>query len=235
MSDDDSPDDPSGKRDIPLDADLLFTKYEDEKRAAQKALDKVEELEEHTYKLRQQKKELKEQVPGDGDVVLNDEEAAQLRELGALGDDGTLQAGQVQERLQEAEQAEEELQSYRRWETRREVYEATGLNEEAAEDILSGDLGFETETAKEDGEEVTKAFVAGEDGRTPVEDYIEEQFSKPIQNALYGEGGSREDSEGGSTPNPPEQTPAGEDEPGPDEPGEEEIRQQKRSQINYGV
>lgn len=235
MADDSEGNDDQTSREVPLDQDELIARYGNQERVIQKLITKIDNLEADNAGLREDRRELREQVPGDGDVVLNDEEAAQLRELGALSDDGTLQAGQVQERLEEAEQAEQELQSYRRGETRREVYEATGLNEEAAEDILSGDLDFETETAEENGEEVTNAYVAGEDGRTPVEDYIEEQFSKPIQNALYGEAGSEDGSGESSTPTPPDQTPSEEDKPGPDEPGEEEIQQQKRSQINYGV
>jgi hypothetical protein len=234
MDEDDTPsEEPSGTRDIPLDADLLFTKYENEKRAAQKALDKVEELEDHAYKLRQEKKELEDQVPGDDVVVIGPGEQKQLLELGALGEDGEVQAGEVQKRLQEAEDAEEELQAYRRRERRREVYEAEGLNEEAAEDILPEDLDFEVEDGEGDDEEA-EAFVKTDDGRTPVSEYIEENFSKPIQNALAGSTGEEE---GGSSSaqDVPEQTPAGEDNPGPEEPDEEEIRQQKRSQLNYGV
>ena len=198
-----------------------------------RAMQKITQLLQDNYEQREQLRELRSKLPSNDDVVLGPDEQEALRELGALGEDGTLQAGQVQERLQEAEEAQEELQAYRRRERRRKVYEAEGLNEEAAEDILPEDLDFEVEEGEGDDEE-TEAFVKTDDGRTPVSEYMEDNFSEPIQNALAGSTGEEE---GGSSSaqDVPEQTPAGEDNPGPEEPDEEEIRQQKRSQLNYGV
>lgn len=177
-----------------------------------RAIQKITQLLEDNYQLREDRRELREQLPSDDEIVLSPEEADQLKELGALGDDGTLQVDEVQERLEEAEQAEEELQSYRRQEKRREVYEAKDLNEEAAEDILPDDVEYEVEES--DGEEEKEAYVVTEDGRTPVGEYIEENYSEPIQNALYGSSDDSSESGGDSGgPSVPEQTPAGEDEP----------------------
>jgi len=193
-----------------------------------RAIQKITQLLQDNYEQREQLREVRSQVPSDGQVVLGEEQADRLRELGALGEDGTVQADQVQERLEEAESAQEELRAYRRREQRRQVYEAEGLNEEAAEDILPDDLDFEVQ----EGEDETEAFVDTEDGRTPVSEYIEESFSEPIQQALTGEVGGSEES---STQDVPDQTPAGEDTPGEQAPDADEIRQQKRQQINYGV
>ncbi len=225
----DENDDPSGNDDG-------VTREELEQQAQQavedgRAMQKITQLLQDNYEQREQLRELRGQLPGDDQVVLDEEEASQLRELGALGEDGTVQASEVQERLQEAEQAQEELQAYRRREKRRRVYEVEGLNEEAAEDILPDDLDFEVEEGEGEDESDT-AYVKTEDGRTPVSDYIDESFSEPIQKALTG---SQEEGGGGSSTSVPEQTPAGEDNPGPEEPDEEEIRQEKKSQLNYSV
>jgi hypothetical protein len=176
-----------------------------------RAMQKITQLLQDNYEQREQLREVRSKLPSDDDVVLGPDEQEALRELGALGEDGTLQAGQVQERLQEAEEAQEELQAYRRREQRREVYEAEGLNEEAAEDILPEDLDFEVEDGEGDDEDTT-AYVQTDDGRTPVSEYIDENFSEPIQNALAGSTGEEE---GGSSSaqDVPEQTPAGEDDP----------------------
>lgn len=206
-----------------------------------RAIQKITQLLQDNYEQREQLREVRSRLPGDDQVVLGEEEAEQLRELGALSEDGEVQAGQVQERLEEAESAQEELQAFRRRERRREVYEAEGLNEEAAEDILPDDIDFEVEEGEGEDEE-TAAYVSTEDGRTPVSEYIEEEFSEPIQQALTGEvggaeAGSEQSSEGAGEQSAtvPDQTPAGEDTPGEPAPDEEEIRQQKRQQINYGV
>jgi len=208
-------------------------------RAAQegRSIEKIKNLLEDNYEQREQLRQLREQIPDDDQVVLDPEQAERLQEVGALGEDGDVQADSLEERLSEAEEAQQELQALRRKEKRREVYEATGLNAEAAEDILPDDVEYETETVDtEDGEE-TKAFVETEDGRKEVGEYVQESFSEPIQDALYaesGEGGGEEEEES-SSKSVPQQTPAGEDTPGEDEPDDEDIQQQKRSQINYGV
>jgi hypothetical protein len=218
---------------VPLDQDELLARYGNQERVIQKLITKIDNLEADNADLREDRRKLRDQTPAEDQIILGADEADQLRELGALDEEGEVQAGEVQERLQEAEEAQEELQAYRRRERRRKVYEAEGLNEEAAEDILPEDLDFEVEDGEGDDEE-TEAFVKTDDGRTPVFEYIEANFSEPIQNALAGSTGEEEG--GSSSPQEvPEQTPAGEDNPGPDEPDEEEIRQQKRSQLNYGV
>jgi hypothetical protein len=229
MPDDNDTNDEPTQRDVPLDQDELLARYGNQERVIQKLITKIDNLEADNADLRQERRELREQAPSDDQVVLGEEEADELRELGALGEDGTVQADQVQERLEEAESAQEELQAYRRREQRRQVYEAEGLNEEAAEDILPDDLDFEVEEGED---EETAAYVRTEDGRTPVSEYIEESFSEPIQQALTGEVSGSEES---STQDVPDQTPAGEDTPGEQAPDADEIRQQKRQQINYGV
>jgi len=177
-----------------------------------RAMQKITQLLQDNYEQREQLRQLRDQQPSDDQVVLDQDQAEQLREVGALSDDGEVQADQLQERLQEGEEAQEQLQAYRRREQRRQVYEAEGLNEEAAEDILPDDLDFEVEEGEGEDEE-SQAFVQTEDGRTPVSEYIEESFSKPIQQALTGEVGSEDDS-GSTTADVPNQTPAGEDSPG---------------------
>jgi hypothetical protein len=201
-----------------------------------RAMQKITQLLQDNYDQREQLRSLREQMPDDDQVVLDAEQAEQLQEVGALGEDGTVKAEDLEERLSEAEEAQQELQALKRKEKRREVYEATGLNAEAAEDILPDDVEYETETVDTDDGEETKAFVTTEDGRQEVGEYVEENYSKPIQNALYadsGDGGDEE--EESSSKSVPQQTPAGEDTPGEDEPDDEDIQQQKRSQINYGV
>ena len=86
-----------------------------------RAMQKITQLLQDNYEQREQLRELRSKLPSNDDVVLGPDEQEALRELGALGEDGTLQAGQVQERLQEAEEAQEELQAYRRRERRREA------------------------------------------------------------------------------------------------------------------
>jgi hypothetical protein len=200
-----------------------------------RSIEKIKSLLEDNYQLREDRRELRGKLPDENEVVLGEEEASRLRELGALSEDGEVQASEVAERLEEAEEAEEELQAYRQREQRRQVYDATGMNEEAAEDILPSGVEYEVETeTNEDGDEEKVAFVVTEDGRTPVKEHVQENYSEPIQNALFSETeDGEEDVSSGKAP--PQQTPAGEDEPSGGEPNEEEIRQQKRSQINYGV
>jgi len=201
-----------------------------------RAMQKITQLLQDNYEQREQLRQLRDRLPSDDEVVLGEEEQEQLREVGALGEDGTVQAGQLQERLSEAEEAQEELQALRRKEQRRQVYEATGMNAEAAEDILPDDVEYEVETeTNEDGEEEATAFVVTEDGRTPVEDHIEEHYSDPIQNALFSEAEGGEGEDEGESKRVPNQTPAGEDDPGDSEPDDEDIQTQKRQQINYGV
>jgi len=182
-------------------------------RAAEKgrSVEKIKSLLEDNYEQREQLRQLREQMPGDDQVVLDSDQAEKLQELGALDEDSTVQAEEVKERIESGEEAEEELQRLRQREKRREVYETTGLNAEAAEDILPDEVEYETEAVEtEDGEE-TKAFVVTDDGRTPVEEHIEETYSNPIQSALYaesGEGGSEDDESGsGSGKSVPQQTP----------------------------
>ncbi len=197
-----------------------------------RALQKITQLLQDNYEQREQLRTLRDRLPDDDQVVLDEEQAESLRELGALGEEGTVQADQVQERLQEAEEAQQELQAYRRKEKRRTVYEVEGLNEDAAEDILPDDLDFEVEEADGEDEEAT-AYVETDDGRQPVGEYVESSFSEPIQNALYAEG-NEEDEDESTSSSVPKQTPAGQDNPD-QEPSDEDIRNQKRQQLNYGV
>lgn len=200
-----------------------------------RAMQKITQLLQDNYEQREQLRQLRDKTPGDDQVVLDPEEAEQLQEVGALDEDGSPQPETVQERIESGQEAQEELQRLRQKEKRREVYEATGLNAEAAEDILPDDVEYETETVDtEDGEE-TKAFVQTEDGRQEVGEYVEESFSEPIQDALYADQSGGEDEEESTGKPVPSQTPAGEDNPGDSEPDEDEIRQQKLQQINYGV
>jgi len=162
-----------------------------------RAMQKITQLLQDNYDQREQLRNLREQMPDDDQVVLDADQAERLQEVGALGEDGDVQAESLEERLSEAEEAQQELQALRRKEKRREVYEATGLNAEAAEDILPDDVEYETETVDtEDGEE-TKAFVKTDDGRQEVGEYVEESYSDPIQNALYAESGEGGGEEGG--------------------------------------
>lgn len=184
-----------------------------------RAIQKITRLLEDNYQLRDERRNLQDRLPGEGEVVLSPDQADQLREMGALGEDGTLQVEDVQERLDEAESAQEELEAYRRREARQEVFEAAELNEQAAEDILSDDLEYEVETSEnDDGEEEKEAYVVTEDGKRPVQDYIQDEYSEPIQNALFSSEGSAGDSgdgEGsGSSSSVPQQTPTDVDEPG---------------------
>jgi len=201
-----------------------------------RAMQKITQLLQDNYEQREQLRQLRDKTPGEDQVVLDPEEAEQLQEIGALDEDGSPQPETVQERIESGQEAEEELQRLRQKEKRREVYEATGLNAEAAEDILPDDVEYETETVDTGDGEETKAFVKTEDGRQEVGEYVEESYSKPIQNALYAESGEGGDDQTETTSKSvPKQTPAGEDTPGDDEPDDEDIQQQKRSQINYGV
>ena len=195
-----------------------------------RALQKITQLLQDNYEQREQLRQLRDRLPDDNQLVLEEDQVEQLREVGAIGEDGEVKADDLQERLEKAEEAQDELEALRKREQRREVCEVTGLNGEAAEDILPDDLEFEVEEGDED--EGATAYVQTEDGRQPVEKYVEESFSSPIQNALFAKGEEGEDED--SSPSVPEQTPAGEDNPS-DEPDEDEIRQQKRSQIKYGV
>ena len=199
-----------------------------------RAMQKITQLLQDNYEQREKLRQARKKQPGEGEIVLGEDEQDQLQELGALSEDGNLKTEDIAERLSEAEEAQEELQSYKRREKRREVYEATGLNEDAAEDILPDDVDYETETVDgEDGEE-TKAFVVTEEGRTPVEDHIQEHYSEPIQEALFSGPTDEDEEEESSTKSVPRQTPSGEDNPS-DEPDDEQIQQQKRSQIDYGI
>jgi len=200
-----------------------------------RAMQKITQLLQDNYEQREQLRQLRDKTPGDDQVVLDPEEAEQLQEVGALDEEGSPQPETVQERIESGQEAQEELQRLRQKEKRREVYEATGLNAEAAEDILPDDVEYETETVDTDDGEETKAFVETEDGRKEVGEYVEESFSEPIQDALYADKSGGEDEEESTGKPVPSQTPAGEDDPGDSEPGEDEIRQQKRQQINYGV
>lgn len=201
-------------------------------------MQKITQLLQDNYDQREQIRSLREQIPDDDQVVLDPEQAERLQEIGALSEDGEVQADEVEERLSEGEEAQQELQALKRKEKRREVYEATGLNAEAAEDILPSGVEYETETVETDDGEETKAFVKTDNGRKEVGEYVEENFSEPIQKALYAEGGE----EGGSgeedttsSTSVPQQTPAGEDNPSGGEPDEEEIQQEKRSQVDYSI
>jgi len=209
MADDETPDDdPSGKRDIPLDADLLFTKYENQKRAAQKALDKVEELENHAYKLRQEKKELKRKVPSEGGVVLSPSEAEKLRDLGVLGEDG-VKASDLEQELEAGREARQKLQKIEAQKRRKEVANTAGVDAGAlqmATKALDTDVEYEIQGEGENASVV----VNPEDGDPQdFDDFAEKHFST-LEGALYDtdsdedEGGEGEDGsqEGPSGPSP---------------------------------
>lgn len=234
------------------------------RRRAERAVEDGRTIERLT-RLMQEKNELEKRVerlqsatPADDEVTITESDAETLRELELLTDDGEVDPSGLREKLEQGQTAQEELESLRRQQRRRDVYEATSLNRKAAEDILPDAIEFKTE----EGDEGMAVQVVDEDGQEhDLNDYLEGNFSQPVRDALTSdganastdaeetpsgaastdanasEGSSGDQSSAGPSQSYPSQTPASTSQPDDsgDELSDEEIRQRKLTNQNYSA
>lgn len=167
---------------------------------------KVSELEADNKGQRDEIRDLKEKVPGDGALVLTGEDAKRYPTLAELGD-----PKEVAEKLQAGEAARAALADVQWRENARAAATAAGLNPDAflALPGVKG-LDFEIRTEKDGDEEVRRAYATPKEGddRKPVAlstDYIEARDDwKPLRPALVAkpDAGSTETREKAAAPWP---------------------------------
>lgn len=233
---------------------------EDLRREAERAVEDGRTIERLT-RLMQERNELEQEVerlqsatPADDETTISESDADTLRELDLLTEDGEIDPSGLREKLEQGRDAQQEVKQLRRQQRRRKVYDATDLNRKAADDILPEDVEFRTE----EGDAGMAVQVVDAEGEThDLSDYLEDNFSEPVRDALTsggsetnageeGEsstsGSSSESSTSGSSSGSPsqsypEQTPASTSQPDDSDSGlsDEEIRQRKLANQNYSA
>jgi hypothetical protein len=159
-----------------------------------------QENREHRQRIRQ----LEQQLPGEGAVVLTGDQAAAWQAYQGLG-----APTDVQQRLTAAEQAQNELAGLRRAEQIRGVAEAAGYRPTVLERLAEG-LEFEVREEQRDGQTARVPYVVarGEQGeqRTPLVEYAQAHWVDfmPALRAEQAAGQQQLPTQGGVT-YPPQQ------------------------------
>jgi hypothetical protein len=129
--------------------------------------------ENHQY--RERIRQLEQQLPGEGAVVLSGDQALAWQAYQGLG-----APTDVQQRLTAAEQAQNELAGLRRAEQIRGVAEAAGYRPTVLERLAEG-LEFEVREEQRDGQTARVPYVVtkSEQGeqRTPLADYAQQHWA----------------------------------------------------------
>jgi hypothetical protein len=124
---------------------------------------------------RQRIRELEQQLPGEGAVVLTGDQAAAWQTYQGLG-----APTDVQQRLTAAEQAQNELAGLRRAEQIRGVAEVAGYRPTVLERLAEG-LEFEVREEQRDGQTARVPYVVSGEGQqqqaTPLADYAQTHWA----------------------------------------------------------
>jgi hypothetical protein len=124
---------------------------------------------------RERIRQLEQQLPGEGAVVLTGDQAAAWQTYQGLG-----APNDVQQRLTAAEQAQNELAGLRRAEQIRGVAEAAGYRPTVLERLAEG-LEFEVREEQRDGQTARVPYVVSGEGQqqqaTPLADYAQQHWA----------------------------------------------------------
>ena len=161
-----------------------------------RAIQKIESLLEDNKEQRDRIRSLKDQMPGEDQVVLSEDQAGQLRELGAL-EGGEVQTEPIEEELQQGREARQQLNAIETERHRKQVAETAGVNPDAL-DMATRALDEDVEYQIQGEGENAQVVVKPEDGDPQDFDaFAEDQFAG-VQKALYDTGSEEgEDEEEG--------------------------------------
>lgn len=152
-----------------LDADRLVAEHGNARQALGAVTQKLDSVEADNADLREERNQLRDQVPGDEDVVIPQEEVNRLQEEGLLDTDTPSAEDVVSAMMQEREKR----RTLENQQTFREVVSVTGANEGVLKDLGADTLDYEMEEV-EDGK--VQVFVETDDGRTPFTDYFQNNY-----------------------------------------------------------
>jgi hypothetical protein len=199
----------SGSGDVArhLNPDLLIQEHGDAQRALGALSQKAEDLESDNADLRDQRRELREQVPGDDDVVVSADRIDELREEGYLETE-TPTADDLISALEEERSQRRQVENKQKF---ARVIDLTGADRGVLEDLGADTLDYQlTEVEGDDGGTKVQVEVETDDGTQEFTEYIEDEYPNLADAILSGDGGSSggddDDSGGGSyvpaTPGP---------------------------------
>lgn len=183
--DGDNPTAPGGR----LDPERLKAKHGDAEAALRSLAYKLDEVERDNAQLRQERRELREQVPGEDDVVLSEEDAQALRERGLITDEGAVDVAPYDEATERAKKADR-LEREKHMET---VAEVAGAKLGALK-MVGADLEYEVQG---EGENRSVRVREGEeDDWTPLAKYADEHWAD-VKDSIFPEDGGASASESG--------------------------------------
>lgn len=160
----------------------LISKEGGEKDAAMK-------LFEENYEHRKRIRELEGKLEGSNS--LSDEEYEQFKAYQELGEDPE----KLKERLENAEESQQELSKLKREKSNRDVAEVQGWNPKVLDRLADEDAEFEIKTRKNDDDEDEKyAVIKTEDGEKDLSEYAKENWEDVLP-ALKASGQSDEGDE----------------------------------------
>lgn len=171
-----------------LNPDRLVAEYGDAKRALGALAAKTNTLEADLKKTRDDRRRLREQLPGDDERVLTPEEQKQLKEIGLFNDEGDFEPSRLRETLETAQNAQRELETLKRRESLRKVADVEGVENFDALARLADDEEFSVGERTVDGETEQFAQVTytedGQEKTVPLRDY---EKLKPFHNSLFAQ------------------------------------------------
>lgn len=173
-----------------LDPNRLIQEHGDAQRALGSLSQKAETLESENADLREERRQLRDQVPSDEDIVLSQERINELQEDGFLDTDTPTEEEVVRALREEREQRVklENRQKFNR------VVELTGADRGVLEDLGEDTANYQLkEVETDDGTEV-QVQVETEDGTQPFEEYIQSTYPNLADTILSEEGESQSSS-----------------------------------------
>lgn len=162
-----------------------------------RAMEKIANLLEDNHQLREERRQLRDQMPEEDEVVLSASEAKELRDLGVLGDEG-VETDSLEDELEQGREARQQIQQIETKRHRKEVAETAGVNPDALEmatKALDTDVDYEIQGEGENASVVVKP----EEGDPADFDAFAEEHFTGVQKALYDtgseDGGEEEETE----------------------------------------
>ncbi len=123
------------------------------------------------HSLRDERRQLRNQLPGEGNLVLSGEQAQQWHAYGQLG-----ALADVQAALKERETAQSELKTLKRDLELRDVAAAAGYNLDVLR-TLAGEAAFAIKDEQKDGKAVKVVTVKDGDKEIPIEEYAKTNWA----------------------------------------------------------
>jgi len=188
-----------------LNPDLLIQEHGDAQRALGALSQKAEDLESDNADLRDQRRKLREQVPGDDDIVVSADRVDELRDAGYLETE-TPTADDLISALKEERSQRRQVENKQKF---ARVIDLTGADRGVLEDLGADTLDYQlTEVEGDDGGTEVQVEVETDDGTQEFTEYIEDEYPNLADAILSGDGssGGDDDDSGGSyvpaTPGP---------------------------------